>query len=227
MPPEAGETTPITPTPPNPTAESPSTPTSSSTTTEAKPNEAATEGEKPSLLNDKPKPDAVKPAVAPEKYADFKAPEGFELDKPTMEKALPVFKELGLSQENAQKLVDFYSDISKQASEASVNLWKETQEVWKKEIMTSADLGPKLDQVKANVSKMIDSVGDAKLAQDFRQAMDYTGAGNNPAFIRMLNALASKYTEGSHVAGKGPSPGGQGDNQGPRSAAKSIYPNLP
>jgi len=48
----------------------------------------------------------AKPAVAaPDKY-EFKAPEGQALDAVQIEAYSPLFKELGLSQENAQKLID-------------------------------------------------------------------------------------------------------------------------
>jgi hypothetical protein len=59
--------------------------------------------------------------------------------------------------------------------------------------------------------------------------MDMTGAGDNPAFILTFYRLAQRQTEGSHVAGRGPSPGGQ---QRPgsadiRSPAQDLWPNLP
>ena len=53
--------------------------------------------------DDKP----IAPTV-PEKY-DFKAPEGQSLDAALVERATPIFKELGLTQDAAQKLVDFYN----------------------------------------------------------------------------------------------------------------------
>src|SRR6185437_10360924 len=46
----------------------------------------------------------------PESY-DFKAPEGKELNSKFLDRATPVFKELGLSQANAQKLVDTYNEL--------------------------------------------------------------------------------------------------------------------
>ena len=41
--------------------------------------------------------------LAPETYADFTLPEGVELDTALLTDAAPLFKELGLTQEQAQK----------------------------------------------------------------------------------------------------------------------------
>lgn len=48
----------------------------------------------------------------PDKY-EIKAPEGMELDAQMVEQFTPIFKELGLSQEKAQKLADAYSELTK------------------------------------------------------------------------------------------------------------------
>ena len=197
----ASSTTPETPTPPE--------------TTPASPDSTK------SLLNEDVKaPD--KAEGAPEKYEDFKVPEGYELDADVAKDATALFKELGLPQAAAQKLVDFYSAQSQQASEAPFKAWHETQEAWKTEIKADPEIGGKLDTVKTTIARAIDGLGDAKLAADFRQAMDYTGAGNNPAFIRAFYRLAAKVTEGSHVSGQP-----QGSRPRPVSAAAALYPNLP
>lgn len=179
---------------------------------------------KPSLLNEK---DSVATG-APEKYEAFKAPEGYELDQPTVDRAIPLFKELGLSQEGAQKLIDFQSELSKQASEAGVQLWMDTQAKWVDAVKADPEIGHKLPEVKATISKAIDSVLGPALGKDFREAMDFTGAGNNPAFIKGFYKFAQGRTEGTHVAAGGPSKFGQA-----KSSAKgegfehALYPNLP
>src|SRR5215469_13319641 len=66
-----------------------------------------------------PKPEPPKPAEgAPEKYSDFKVPEGYQLDPEVNTKASDLFKSMGLSQDSAQKLVDFYTAETKEAFEA-------------------------------------------------------------------------------------------------------------
>jgi ribosomal protein L10 len=139
-----------------------------------------------------------------------------------MTKATGMFKELGLSQANAQKLVDFYAEQSRQAAEAPVAYYREMQDQWVSEIRADPEIGGKLDVVRNTVARAIDGLGDPKLASDFRAAMDLTGAGNNPAFIRAFYKLAQKVTEpSSHVSGAPPA-----QAQKPRTAASAIYPNL-
>jgi hypothetical protein len=193
--------------------------------TKAETKEESTEAkEKPSLLNDKSEKLA---GGAPEKY-DFKVPEGFILDELVSKEAGDLFRGLDLSQEGAQQLLDFYIAKTKESADAPFKLWADTQEKWVNEVKADPELGSKLPQVKATISKAIDGLGDAKLAADFRQAMDYTGAGNNPAFIRAFFKLAQALTEGSHVAGAGPSKFGQArPGAMPESAAKAMYPTLP
>ena len=65
------------------------------------------------------------------------------------------------------------------------------------------------------------------LAAEFRKAMDVTGAGNNPAFIRAFYKLAQKVTEGHIVTNGKPSPLGQtAPDAAPKSASGTFYPNL-
>lgn len=180
--------------------------------------------EKPSLLNEK----GAKADGAPDKY-DFKLPEGFEMPEETSKEVNTMFKELNLTNDAGQKLLDYYAKKSQEASEAPFKLWQDTQEKWIKEVKNDPEIGSKMDEVKTTVSKAIDGLGDAKLATAFREAMDYTGAGNNPAFIKAFYKLAQKLTEGGHVSGNAPSKFGQvapGTSEKP-TAAKAIYPNLP
>lgn len=191
--------------------------------------ETKTEGKDgKSLLNQGEKDGKKEEAAgAPEKYEDFKAPDGFELDSATMEKATPLFKELGLNQDGAQKLVDFYATLSKDAAEAPFKLWADTQEQWVKDVKADSEIGGRIPEVKATISKAVDMLGP-ELAGKFREAMDFTGAGNNLYFIKAAYKWAQLVTEGSHVSGKGPSEHGQkAPGAAPASAAKALYPNLP
>lgn len=165
-------------------------------------------------------------AGAPEKYEPFNLPEGFEANEEVMTEARAVFKELGLSQETAQKLVDFHAKQATAAANAPVEYWKQMQKDWVAEIKADKDLGGKIPEVRATISKAIDQLGD--LAVPFREAMDLTGAGNNPAFFRAFYKFAQLLTEGAHVSGGGPSKAGQlapGATEKP-TAAKALYPNL-
>ena len=163
---------------------------------------------------------------APEAYAPFNVPEGYTLDEDVSKEAGTLFKSMNLDQSAAQKLVDFYVGKTNEAVNAPYEAWRQTQQEWVKQVKADPVIGPRLNEVTNTISRAIDGLGDAKLAQDFREAMDYTGAGNNPAFIRAFYKLAQKVTEGGHVAGRGPSEAGQRRQGEVPSAAAAMYPNL-
>lgn len=177
-----------------------------------------------SLLNKDQK--EAEAAKAPDKY-EFKVPEGFELDETVSKEASDLFKSMNLPQAAAQSLVDFYIKQTQAAVDAPLRMVQEQNDRWIDEVKADKDLGPKIAQVRTTISKAIDGLGDPILAKDFRTAMDFTGAGNHPAFIKALYKLAQQVTEGGHVRGNGPSPGGQENPKGaPKDAAHALYPNL-
>lgn len=200
---------------------SPTTPAPATTTTEP-----AAEGPKPSLLNQEEPKAAEAPAGAPEAYTDFKVPEGYTLDKETLGEAAPIFKELGLSQDQAQKLVDFYTKRIDSTVNARMDEYTRTREGWQAEV--KAKYGQQLTEVKATVGRALASL-DPKVAENFKQVMDMTGAGDNPAFIEAFYQLSKRATEGRPVTPGNPSAAGQqapGSRARP-SPAQSMFPNLP
>jgi hypothetical protein len=208
--------TPVETTTPPPTTTETTPPTE---TAPAKP-EAA-----PSLLNAEAK------AEVPAKYEAWTVPEGYTLDTGVNDAAGTLFKELGLSQAQGQKLVDFYSEHAIKSNDALMDMVRQQNEAWQTEAKAHPDLKGKLEAggpVLTTISRALDALGDPQLKADFRATMDMTGAGNHQAFIRAFYKMASKIVEGTHVAGNGPSPLGQtAPGQRPPSAAQAMYPNLP
>lgn len=183
------------------------------------------------------------PPGAPEAYSDWKLPEGFELDDKINEAAKPLFKELGLTQDNAQKLVDFYNEHAKRISEERdkglMDYWQKTRSDWRDELKKddvvgklvgeNGNFGPDSALI-TTVNKALDGLQDPKLVSDFKDAMELTGAGDNPAFVKVLYALSKKVTEGSSYAAGNPSPldPKTGQVRGSRpTAGAAIYPHLP
>lgn len=168
---------------------------------------------------------------APEKYVDYKVPDGYTLDAEVKGEADKVFKDMGLSQDQAQSLVDFYVKQTTEAFQAPFKAYQEMTDKWRTESENHPDLRGKIGpgkEISLRISKMLDGIGDAKLASDFREAMDISGIGNYQAFIRVLDYAASRLTEGTHVAGNGPAKAGQSaPGQAPPSAAAALWPTLP
>lgn len=167
--------------------------------------------------------------AAPETYEAFKLPEGVKLEGEQLESATKLFKDMGLSQEKAQSLVDFHVAQLKSVADASSAAYEAMRADWQAKAKADPDIGPKMDQIKENVGRLYASIGDPKLVNDFKEVMNLTGAGDNPAFIKMLNKLSAFVTEGRHVAASGPSAHGQrapGTSERPTAAA-ALYPNNP
>jgi len=180
--------------------------------------------------------DPAKPEGAPTTYADFKAPDGYTIDPKTIEAAVPIFKEMGLTQDQAQKLVDFHTSQMIEAAKAPEATYTAMRNEWQAAAKADPEMSRHsidgktgLDAVKIDMARALNALGDPKLASDFKAAMDLTGAGDNPAFIKTFWKLSQYITEGKHVGGTGPSVHGQrppGTNERP-SAAAALYPNLP
>jgi len=191
------------------------------------PQTSTTSEEKGSLVNEPAGSVVNQPPVTPKEYAEFTVPDGFVMDGQVNTDAKAMFKAMNLSQEQGQQLVDFYVKHTTEAANAPYNTWNEMQDTWVKEVKADPVIGHRLNEVKTTISRAIDGLGDPKLARDFREAMDYTGAGNNPHFIKAFFKLAQMVTEGRHVSGNGPSPASQAGQNRPATAAKAMYPNLP
>jgi len=210
----------------------------STTTTETPKNESEaakaaekTEGkDDKSFLNAKDagdKKDESKSEGAPEKYEPFTIPEGAMMDEATLKAASDLFKEANMSQAVAQKFVDFYTTKATEMAQASYNAYREVRDGWRKEIMADPNIGPRAAEVKTTIGRAIDAVVGVEGGNKFRAAMDLTGAGDNPDFVRTFYAMAQRLTEGKFVQGNGPSEKGQGTTARPESIAKAMYPNNP
>lgn len=175
-----------------------------------------------------PKPPENKDAPkVPDAY-EFKAPDGYTLDPKLLETATPIFKELGLTQEQAQKLVDVQIAREIAAAKGPADAYAATRAEWQTAVKADPEISAAgLDKVKTDIGRVIATL-PPDLAVDFRKAMDITGAGDHPAMVKALWKLSSLVTEGAHVSGKGPSPQGQrapGSTDKP-TPAKALYPNL-
>lgn len=166
---------------------------------------------------------------APEKYEPFTAPEGHEYTPESVAEASTLFKELGLNQAQAQKLMDTYGkkalEAQKAYKESGQQAIKAMNDKWIAAVKADPEIGGKLGEVRVAISKALDSLGDPVLVKQFRQEMDDTGIGNNPFFVKTFFKLAQQVIEGGHVAGSGPSPHGQSANgkATPQSLASLMY----
>lgn len=160
------------------------------------------------------KPDAAK-VGAPETYADFKLPDGVTLDKAAMETFLPVAKELGLTQDAAQKLVDIQTKMVGEANARQTAEWKTLQDGWVNSAKTDKEFGGK--DFDANIGlakKALEKFGTPELSA----ALDATGFGNHPELIRMLVRAGKGMSEAEIHAGNAVQPA-------QKSLAERLFPS--
>lgn len=187
--------------------------------TESKPSETKPAETTTTAAETKPaetKPDETK--VEPLTLASLKVADGLKLDEPLANEFLTLMNNDALKPgERAQALLDLYSKTAQAASEKSSAQWEEMQNQWTEN--AKKEFGDKLDSNLGTIAKLIDAfAGKPEQQTELREVMDTTGAGNHPAMIRFLSAMASKLVvEGSFVPGN---PGEQ-----PRSAADILFPN--
>lgn len=155
-------------------------------------------------------PTVAEPPVVPEKY-EFTAPEGGELNPEVMTKFEGVAKELGLSQEAAQKVVDAMGPQIASAQKAQFEAIK-TQ--WTDSARTDKEFGgDKLDENLAVAKKALDAFGTPEL----RTLLNESGLGNHPEIIRAFYRAGQKISAPNFVAASA-SPGAAS------SAAATLYP---
>ena len=153
---------------------------------------------------------------APDDY-DFKAPEGFgELDPEAMEQFTPVAKELDLTQEQAQKVVNLYGDLTNKAVVSQQKAWADQLKSWKEEATNDTEIGGQAFQTNViDANRAIDVFGNEEL----REVMDSTGMGNNVEVIRLLSKVGAALKDDNVVFGKG-----TGDQS--KSPESIMYPDM-
>jgi hypothetical protein len=213
----------------NSTQPSPPTESPQPNTTEARTPDGTLKDQsslQPAVTNDATKPDAPAPSGAPEKY-EFKPAEGKTLDQSAIDAAVPVFKELGLTQAQADKLMNVWNGRIDDLAKENVKYVETMRAEWRDKVSKDPDMAGRLDQIKSDIGQFKATL-DPKLRADFEEAMNLTGAGDHPAFVKAFWKMSQSAIEGKHVSGKGPSLNGQTPpNTAAPSLAQQMYPHLP
>jgi len=186
----------------------------------------------PSAESTEPKPTDKPASGAPETYAAFTAPEGQTLNADLVKEATGLFKELNLTQDQAQKLVDFYGKDVIAKNGAPQKAFDTMVDGWYKDTVANPDLGANGEvrkDVIENIGRLKATLGNADKINAFNEIMNLSGLGNHPVMVAALNSWSKLVVEGKHVQGNGPSSEGQKAPGAPErpSVAKAMYPNLP
>jgi hypothetical protein len=169
-------------------------------------------------------PPAAKPgeAVPPKTgdgadYAPFKAPDGMGLEPATLGEFQAVAKGMGLSQEQAQSLVDLGVKLVQRNSESADTGIKDMRTEWESQVKSDKEIGgdrlaPNLEMAKQAMRQF----GTPELVEFF----DQTGLGNHPALVRFMVKVGKAVGEDRTVDGAATS-GAAG-----KSAAEVFYPGM-
>lgn len=158
---------------------------------EAKPEGDATGDEKPA---DK--------AAEPVDFTALKLPEGVAQDDPLLASFTEAAAESGMSLDAAQALLDkIQPKIAAQIEAAQVQLYdaaKERISAWERSVREDPEIGGK--NLAANMSRIIDTVARFGDVAEVKNALNMTGAGSNPAIVRLLHNMSKALSEGGAVA---------------------------
>lgn len=162
------------------------------------------DGEKPE------EKDEQKPEGAPEKY-EFQAGEGVELDAEALKDFEPVARELNLTNDQAQKLVDAYPKILAGVQQRQTEAWQAQTEEWAATVKADKEIGG--DKLTANLGvaqRALDTFGTPAL----KEYLNGTGLGNHPELVKAFVKVGKAMSEDGVVTGK---------ESGQRSAAEVLY----
>lgn len=146
------------------------------------------------------------PAGAPETYADFTAPDGFEIDKALLGEFTPTLKELNLTQDQAQKVMDFApklvtATVEKTTAAVMQAVGLADRDDWAQQVREDQEIGgDKLAENLALAKKALEAFGTPSLTAFLKS----TQLGNHPdlirAFVRAGKAIASDSASGGKQA---------------------------
>jgi hypothetical protein len=161
---------------------------------------------------DKPAPSA------PEKYAEFKTPDGLALDQASLEKFDATCKELNLPQEKRDSLLTLQAQHTESQIKKTMDAFNEQINAWTDE--TKKELGADPTKSLAVASKAIDSIfTDPKENKEFREMMKTTGLGNWRLMVKAFSFVGKSLSEDRFVEGRP-------DSKESKTPAERIYPDL-
>lgn len=152
------------------------------------------------------KTDPAASAAVPEKY-ELKLPEQTSLDTAVVERTAAIARELGLSQDNAQKTLEFVNNEVAAQIQAVTEAhkpggaeWTKNVETWEKAALADPDLG---GSGKPEVLKGNADLAQRVLAKFFppvvKEFLIETGFGSNPDVLRGFVSIGRAMSEGSLV----------------------------
>lgn len=129
----------------------------------------------------------------PYKVEELKFSDDFKIEPALAEEFTKLVNEEGIPRSLISKLIPLQEKVMKFQAEQLDKSWNDLATGWRDTIQKDADIGgTKLEGSMGLLSKAIDMYS-AKMklnAADVRQAFDSTGAGDNPAIVKLFVGMA-------------------------------------
>lgn len=146
----------------------------------------------------------------PPSYDGLIPPEGMSFAPETLETFKTLAREINLTEEQAQKLVDYEASLAARGQADVQEEKRQTLERWAQQTRTL--YGAKLEEELSFALRAADSFG----GPDFRALLEDTGLGNHPVIIRMLSGVG-------RAIGEDAFPGGKPSVPGDKTFAEALY----
>lgn len=143
-------------------------------------------------------PNAPPAHVIPEAY-ELTAPDGMTIDADLLTEATPIFKEAGLSNEQAQAILPAAKSLVEKTQQATVqnliDAGNQQRKAWLDAAKADEQIGgAKWDASLDSAGRALDALGHAE-GSEFRTALNETGFGNHPEMIRIFARIGEMVGE--------------------------------
>jgi hypothetical protein len=156
--------------------------------------------------------DQAQKPVVPDAYAFNDLPEGYAMSEQQLAEVSPLFKELGLTQEQADKLVAFDAKRALAAEQAGLEQRQGLVTGWKKSLREDATFGGANFDANVGVAqKALAQFGTPELSTMLKES----GLGSHPEVVRLFHRIGQQLAEGQLHSGSG--------NQSRKTDAEVFY----
>jgi hypothetical protein len=133
-------------------------------------------------------------------YTDFEIPEGFELKGERLEQYKEVLTKYHLPQEGGQELINLHTEIMKQYADHTLSeqhrVFGEMRKSWQAQVMADEQLGGSGHHTSMQaIARMRDKFVPEGDRPAFDEFLRITGAGDHPAFLKLLHNAARLFDE--------------------------------
>lgn len=128
----------------------------------------------------------------PQDFEAFNLPDGMEMNTELLSEVTPIFKEAGLTQEQAQKFIDIHSQQLLAQEQGKLDAFNQLNQEWRDAVKNDKDIGgDNYDQSIANARTALNKFGTPELTK----LLNETGIGNNPEVVRFMNSVGALLQE--------------------------------